>query len=132
MREPKQIPASEITDPAVYFNRRTFMRAGIVAASALATGLVYRRLNPVATGTVDTPLIEGLTTPAAVADAAGFRVAEPATSLQNITHYNNFYEFSTDKEEVAPASAKFETKGWQVSVEGLVEKAQGFRPRRSC
>ncbi len=126
MKEPKQIPASEITDPAIYFNRRTFMRAGIVAASAIATGLLYRRLNPVATGTVDTPLIKGLTTPAAVANATGFPAADLATSLQDITHYNNFYEFSTDKEGVAPASAKFETKSWQVSVGGLVRKPKVF------
>ncbi len=126
MKEPKQMPASEITDPAIYFNRRTFMRAGIVAASAIATGLVYRRLNHVATGTVDTPLIQGLTTPSAVANATGFPAADPATSLQDITHYNNFYEFSTDKERVADAAAKFETKGWQVSVEGLVRKPKVF------
>ena len=80
-----------------------------------------------ATGTVNTPLIQGLTTPAVAAgDASGFRVAEAETSLQDITHYNNFYEFSTDKEGVAPAAAKFETKGWQVSVEGLVRKSMVF------
>jgi sulfoxide reductase catalytic subunit YedY len=122
----KRITAREITDPALYFNRRAFIRAGIVAVSAVATGLVYRRLNHVATGTVDTPLIEGVTKPAAAGKGAGFRVNEPATSLQGITHYNNFYEFSTDKEGVAPASAKFETKGWQVSVEGLVRKPKVF------
>ncbi|MGB8368425.1 MAG: protein-methionine-sulfoxide reductase catalytic subunit MsrP [Limisphaerales bacterium] len=126
MKDPNKISASEITDPAVYFNRRTFIRTGILAASAAATGLVYRRLNHVATGTVDTPLIQGLTTPAAAAEATGFRVAEPTTSLQNITHYNNFYEFSTDKEGVAPAAADFETKGWQVSVEGLARKPRIF------
>jgi DMSO/TMAO reductase YedYZ molybdopterin-dependent catalytic subunit len=46
--------------------------------------------------------------------------------LQDITHYNNFYEFSTAKEGVAPAVAGFETKGWQVSVEGLVRKPKVF------
>jgi sulfoxide reductase catalytic subunit YedY len=46
--------------------------------------------------------------------------------LQDITHYNNFYEFSTDKEGVAAAAANFETKGWQVSVEGLVGKPKIF------
>jgi sulfoxide reductase catalytic subunit YedY len=61
-----------------------------------------------------------------VADATGFRVAESATSLQDITHYNNFYEFSTDKEAVAAMSAKFDTQGWQVSVEGLVRKPRVF------
>src|SRR5208283_1848637 len=126
LKDSNKTSASEITDPALYFNRRIFIRAGIVAASAVATGLVYRRLNHVATETVDTPLIEGLTKPSAATDGAGFRVNEPATSLENITHYNNFYEFSTDKEGVAPAAAKFETKGWQVSVEGLVRKPRVF------
>jgi len=117
----------EVTDPAVYFNRRTFIRTGIVAASAVATGLVYRRLNHAATGTVDTPLITGLATPGeASAGSAGFRATDPPTSLQNITHYNNFYEFSTDKEAVAAMSAKFDTQGWQVSVEGLVRKPRVF------
>ncbi len=127
MKEPNKISASEITDPAVYFNRRMFIRAGILAASAVATGLVYRRLNPVATGKIDTPLIQGIQTPsAATAEAEGFRVSDKETSLQDITHYNNFYEFSTDKEGVAPAAANFDTTGWQVSVEGLVRKPKIF------
>jgi sulfoxide reductase catalytic subunit YedY len=127
LKEPNKISASEITDPAVYFNRRTFIRAGILATSAVATGLVYRRLNPVAAGMVNTPVIQGITKPAGkTAEAAGFRVDEPETSLEDITHYNNFYEFSTDKEGVAPAAANFETKGWQVTVEGLVRKPRVF------
>ncbi|MGA3268173.1 MAG: protein-methionine-sulfoxide reductase catalytic subunit MsrP [Verrucomicrobiota bacterium] len=124
---PNKISSSEITDPAVYFNRRRFIQAGILAASAVATGLVYRRLNPVGSGEVNTPVIQGLTKPdSASADTSGFRVNEPETSLDDITHYNNFYEFSTDKEGVAPAAAGFDTKGWQVSVEGLVQKPRVF------
>jgi methionine sulfoxide reductase catalytic subunit len=125
LKEPNKISASEVTDPAVYFNRRAFIRAGILAASAVATGLAYRRLNPVATGAIKTARIEGLIT-AATNDAGGFRVTEAETSLQDITHYNNFYEFSTDKEGVAPAATNFDTKGWQVSVEGLVRKPKVF------
>src|SRR5258708_28359087 len=103
------------------------MRVGILAASAFGTGLVYRRLNHAATGTIDTPVINGVATPpAAIADPNGFRVAEPQTSVQDVTHYNNFYEFSTDKERVASAAASFETKGWQGSVEGLVCKPRTF------
>lgn len=103
------------------------MRAGIVAATAIATGEVYRHLNGVATGTVKTAAIQGLTKPAATpGDNSGFHVNEPETSLENITHYNNFYEFSTDKESVAPAAAKFDTKDWKVAVEGLVNKPRVF------
>jgi sulfoxide reductase catalytic subunit YedY len=127
MKEPAKIPASEITHPAVYFNRRNFMKAGLVAASVAATGFVYRRLNRVGSGTVDTPVIAGLTTPAPDATAdSGFEVSEPKTSFSDVTHYNNFYEFSTDKEAVAQEAAKFTTKGWQVSVEGLVAKPRVF------
>jgi sulfoxide reductase catalytic subunit YedY len=127
LKEPEKIPGREITDPAVYFNRRAFMRAGIVAASALVTGLVYRRLNHVAAGKIETPLLEGLTKPAAAPAASnGFRATDPETSLQDITHYNNFYEFSTDKEAVAEAAARFQTSGWQVSVEGLAQKPGVF------
>ena len=101
------------------------MRAGILAASAAATGLVYRQLNRVPRGEIKTARIEGLTT-SATNDANGFRATDAETSLQDITHYNNFYEFSTDKEAVAPAAAKFDTKGWQVSVEGLAKKPRVF------
>jgi methionine sulfoxide reductase catalytic subunit len=125
LKDPDKITAREVTDPAVYFNRRKFIQTGILAASAVATGAVYRRLNHPATGAIQTARIEGLTA-AATNDAGGFRVAEAETSLQDITHYNNFYEFSTDKEGVAAAAANFETKGWQVSVEGLVRKPKIF------
>lgn len=125
MKERNKTSAAEITDPAVYFNRRNFIRTGILAASAAATGVVYRRLNHPATGEIKTARIEGLT-PAMTNAATGYRTDESETSLENITHYNNFYEFSTDKEGVASAAANFETQGWKVSVEGLVNKPGVF------
>src|ERR1035438_410610 len=96
LKEPNKISASEITEPAVYFNRRNFMRTGVLAASAVATGLAYRQLNHPATGKIQTARLAGLT-PAPTNADAGFRAAEPETSWENITHYNNFYEFSTDR-----------------------------------
>ena len=125
LKEPNKISAREITDPKVYFNRRKFIETGILAASAVATGFVYRQLNHPAKGKIKTAKIERLAI-ATTNAANGFRVAEPETSLENITHYNNFYEFSTDKEGVAAAAANFETKGWQMSVEGLVNKPKVF------
>jgi sulfoxide reductase catalytic subunit YedY len=127
MNEPNKIPASEITAPEVYFNRRNFMRAGILAASALATGTVYRRLNRVSNTTLATQRIAGLVTSVTpAAEGAGFHAADKATPFEDITHYNNFYEFSTDKQGVAGAAAKFEANGWQVAVGGLVGKPKVF------
>ena len=125
MKDANKISGREITPAAVYFNRRTFIQAGILAASAAATGLIYRRLNPVAAGAVKTARVEGLVA-AATNEINGFHAEDPATALQDITHYNNFYEFSTDKEDVAPAATGFATDGWQVSVEGLVNKPKVF------
>jgi sulfoxide reductase catalytic subunit YedY len=126
LQEPNKISEREVTPEAVYFNRRTFIRAGILAASAVATGVVYRHLNPVGSGKVNTPVIPGLVKAPAAKAADGFRVDEPETPFQDITHYNNFYEFSTSKQGVAPAAAGFDTKGWQVAVEGLVRKPRVF------
>jgi len=124
LKEREKIPAGEITPAATYFNRRKFIEAGILAASAVATGFVYRQLNHPAQGKVKTEKLAGLAT---VTNApAAFRVDEAQTSFDDITHYNNFYEFSTDKEGVADAAANFDTKGWQVSVEGLVNKPKVF------
>jgi hypothetical protein len=51
LRDENKILSREVTPPSVYFNRRNFIRAGILAASTVATGIVYRKLNPVGTGT---------------------------------------------------------------------------------
>jgi methionine sulfoxide reductase catalytic subunit len=117
-------PSNEITPESVYFNRRVFMKAGLVAASTVATGWLYRRLNSPSRKAVDTPEIELANTAAPA--GSGFRTDEAKTSLENITHYNNFYEFSTDKEAVADAAANFKTPGWKVDVGGLVHKPRTF------
>jgi sulfoxide reductase catalytic subunit YedY len=117
---------SEITPASVYWNRRAFMRGGIVVASAAATGLLYRGLNGVSNAKVDTKAIDGLASAEGGAPGSGFRVDEPMTPLESIAHYNNFYEFSTDKDGVAPLAAGFKTDGWKVAVDGLVHKPRTF------
>jgi sulfoxide reductase catalytic subunit YedY len=126
MKDPNKILRDEITPPSVYFNRRNFIRTGILAASAVATGLAYRKLNHVSTTTVKTAAIQGLAKATNAPPDSGFTVNEPETSFQDITHYNNFYEFSTDKQAVADTSANFKTDGWKVTVGGLVKKPQVF------
>ena len=48
------------------------------------------------------------------------------TPLESVGNYNNFYEFTTDKEAVAAAAAKFVTRPWTVAVEGMVRKPKVF------
>jgi sulfoxide reductase catalytic subunit YedY len=117
------IPSSEITPQGVYLNRRSFMRAGLLAATAAGTALIYRQLNRVSLDAAESAPLTGLVT----ADStSGFRVNEPRTPRASILNYNNFYEFSTDKDGVAAAAAGFKTTGWTISVGGLVHKPRTF------
>jgi sulfoxide reductase catalytic subunit YedY len=113
----------EITPRHVYLNRRAFMRAGLAAASVAGTALLYRRLNRVQLDATEMPPLAGLVT---APHANGFWVDEPLTPRTSILNYNNFYEFTTDKDAVAGAAAGFKTDGWTVTVGGLVRKPRVF------
>jgi methionine sulfoxide reductase catalytic subunit len=124
-----EIPERDVTPPELYFNRRAIMRAGVVAGSALATAAVYRWLNPVAeVNTASAPTIELEPVAAAPDELAksGFRVDEELTAEKSILTYNNFYEFTTNKEGVWRAAANFKTDGWKIEVGGLVDKPQSI------
>ena len=113
---------SEITPPELYFNRRRFMRAGLIAAGAAGTGLLYRKLNGVELVQTKTAEVTGVQKPS---DPA-FVVGEAKTPYESITNYNNFYEFTTDKDGVAAAAAGFSTAGWKIEVGGLAHKPKVF------
>jgi methionine sulfoxide reductase catalytic subunit len=121
------IKPGEITDKQVYLNRRLFMRGAAIAATTAATGLLYRKLNP---PPAETPKGEKLADvakpPSDEAIRKGFSVNEQLTPFEDITNYNNFYEFSTDKASVASEAKSFITKPWTVSVDGLVNRPQNF------
>jgi len=112
--------ADSITPPSVYFNRRALLRGGIVAAGAAATGVLYKALNGVDIVNISTPAIADVT-------RTGIRPgSEMVTPVEKVINYNNFYEFTTDKDGVAKASANFQTTGWTVTVGGLCAKPKTF------
>jgi sulfoxide reductase catalytic subunit YedY len=119
----ERIRDGDVTPREVYLNRRTFLRAGLLSGTVAGTALLYRRLNGINLDTTEMPAIPGLMT---AAPEKGFLVDEPLTPRASILNYNNFYEFSTEKESVAAAAAAFNTTGWQVSVGGLVHKPRLF------
>jgi len=63
IKKPDDIKSSEITDQKVYLNRRLFLRGAILAGSATATGLVYRKLNPPPSAVAEQPRIAGIVQP---------------------------------------------------------------------
>ena len=128
---PKPPPDNQVTPPSVYFDRRSFLKATAVVASAAVTVAAYRRLNGLTPPTEQTAVLAGLETPAAEPDLSpsmikAFAADGPQTPFQSVAHYNNFYEFSTDKDGVAATVGDFTTTGWEVAVDGLVAKPTTF------
>ena len=116
-----KITSSEITPENVYLNRRNFMRAGILAGSAAVTGAAYRIFSPEA----PTPQSSEVA-PASTDQSAEIPNAGELSSYQDITNYNNYYEFSTSKTGVAGAARDFVTRPWTVEVGGLVHQPRVF------
>jgi sulfoxide reductase catalytic subunit YedY len=116
-----KITSSEITPENVYLNRRNFMRAGILAGSAAVTGAAYRIFSPEAP-TLQTSEVA----PASANQSAEIPNVGELTSYQDITNYNNYYEFSTSKTGVAGAARDFVTRPWTVEVGGLVHQPRVF------
>jgi sulfoxide reductase catalytic subunit YedY len=127
IKKPELIKSAEITDKRVYLTRRLFMRGTLLAGTSLSTALLYRKLNP---PPAEIPRGEKLNTVSLLsidkALRSGFRTDEKLTTLEDITNYNNFYEFSTDKRSVASAAKGFVTRPWSLAVDGLVAKPKIF------
>lgn len=116
----KSVPvkSSEITPEHVYLSRREFMKAaGVAGVGALlaACGISPGESAPALTEPVD--LRVGATT-----DELG----DSLNTYEQITNYNNYYEFTTDKEGVARLSKDFKSSPWDVQVYGLVNKPMTF------
>lgn len=131
-----EIPSSEITPQSDYLSRRQFMRGAALSTAAVAAGgLLAACASPDADpGTSSTnPATGSSTEVGAVQTAMPGQVSattdelgDPLNSFEEITNYNNYYEFSTNKEAVAPLSKNFPTAPWQVEVSGLVNKPKTF------
>jgi hypothetical protein len=93
-----ELPYSLVTPKDVYLSRRRFL-AGASAALGFASGISFAdtKLNAV---------------------KSAFSTAEKPTPYQDVTSYNNFYEFGTDKGDPARNAKKFRTTPWTVSIEG--------------
>ncbi len=111
------IAASEITPRALFERRREFIkqtgRVAFLAASAGALGHAGRLLAQ------DGKKFDGLL-------KSPYSATEKQTSYKDVTSYNNFYEFGTDKSEPAKNAYKLKTRPWNLVVEGEVNKPRTF------
>lgn len=109
----KSVPvlSSEITSKHVYLSRRDFLKAaGLAAGTALLAACAPNASSQDDSGT-----------PEPQANGMHDELGSPVNSFHDITNYNNYYEFSTDKQAVNPLSKNFVTHPWTVEVYGLVD-----------
>ena len=117
----KSVPvlSSEITPKSLYLSRRDFLRAaGIVTGSALLAACAPKASEQAAGS--------GTEAPAPSANGMTDELGNPVNSYKEITNYNNFYEFSTDKQAVASLSKDFTTSPWSVEVSGMVNNPKTY------
>ncbi|HXX17098.1 MAG TPA: protein-methionine-sulfoxide reductase catalytic subunit MsrP [Candidatus Eremiobacteraceae bacterium] len=113
MAKSGELTQADVTPKELYFNRREILRAMGLAGVALAGGKLFSRLAfPPTTWAALTKLNVTVKSP--------FSTSEKINSFEDVTHYNNFYEFGTDKSDPAKNAQNFRTSPWTVSVEGEV------------
>ncbi len=126
------IKPSEITPEHIYLSRRKFMvgigslvsTAAVLAACGAQTDAPAAPSAAAPAATV--PPVAGETPPTPPTDPLSDELGDPANTFEAITNYNNFYEFTTTKEEVAQLAQGFTTNPWAVEVGGLVKNPQTF------
>src|SRR5258707_1291189 len=102
----------DVTPKNLYFNRRNFLRGLSIAGAAT---LVGERFASILSHTGSIQANSKLATV-----KSNYTVEEKVTSENDVTHYNNFYEFGTDKGDPAKNAQNFRTSLCSVSVEGVV------------
>jgi sulfoxide reductase catalytic subunit YedY len=125
IRSASEIRSDDVTDPDLYLRRREFIRnaalgGGVAAFSGpILTACFANEEAGAATPKRQTSVrqLEGV-----LPAASSYRVDEAATSYEDATTYNNFYELGTDKGDPARNAHKLRTEPWSVVVEGEVAK----------
>ncbi|HEY7841743.1 MAG TPA: protein-methionine-sulfoxide reductase catalytic subunit MsrP [Gammaproteobacteria bacterium] len=111
IKQAPDIRPSEITDEKLYRSRREFMRDAAAAGIAISAGsLIAPR---------DARALEALT---GVREGSAYSTDEEQTPYEDVTTYNNFYEFGTDKGDPAANSGRFRPRPWAVEVGGECAK----------
>ncbi len=115
IKKGSDILSSEITPQDVYLNRRKFLTGAAVAGAAVAAGFGVKGLLSPSVGASAGQKIDGI-------QKSAFSTTEKITPYNDVTHYNNYYEFSTEKEEPAGLAKDFKTRPWTVKIDGAVKK----------
>ncbi|HEV2395442.1 MAG TPA: protein-methionine-sulfoxide reductase catalytic subunit MsrP [Candidatus Sulfotelmatobacter sp.] len=117
IKKANDIRSSEITPKRLYSSRRKFLAQAGLAGAAVAIGAGSRRLISPSSSVLAGNKIDGI-------KKSPFSTTETITPYKDVTHYNNYYEFSTEKDEPADLARNFRTRPWKVKIDGQVQKKQ--------
>ncbi|HET9370146.1 MAG TPA: protein-methionine-sulfoxide reductase catalytic subunit MsrP [Vicinamibacterales bacterium] len=116
-KKPWDLPHSEVTPEGAYRSRREFLRAaGIAGVGAAAGGFLLTDRTPVAAAQAALQFTKN----------PKLSTSEPQNSYEQITSYNNFYEFGTGKGDPAMNAHALKVKPWTVRIDGHVAKPADY------
>src|SRR4030081_2240520 len=115
IRRASDLTYADVTPRSVYLDRRDFLRAmGIAGATAVAGKGLFELASPSREAFAATKFTGLAKSP--------LSTTEKQNTFEDITHYNNFYEFGTGKGDPAQNSGSLKTRPWSVAVTGMVKK----------
>jgi sulfoxide reductase catalytic subunit YedY len=123
---PADIPSSEITDERLYFRRREFIRLSASAALALAAGPLAAACSAEGGAAAAGPLAAGDQTPLSGIKEKVVTTDEKLNSFDDITSYNNFYEFGLGKGDPQRYAGRMKTSPWTVKIDGHCNKPADY------
>ncbi|MBT8100298.1 MAG: protein-methionine-sulfoxide reductase catalytic subunit MsrP [Gammaproteobacteria bacterium] len=115
IRKPSDIKPSEITSKSNYLNRREFMRAGSIAGALAAAGPALGAVVP-----------QGRREMLPDVAPSRFSTDETPTDYEDVTTYNNYWEFGIGKSDPYRNAQDFNPRPWTINVEGDAEKTGAF------
>jgi sulfoxide reductase catalytic subunit YedY len=115
IKRPSDIRPSEITSQQNYLRRRDFIRAGAIAGASVLAGPALGAVVP-----------EGRRAELPDVGKSALSTDEDPNSYEDVTTYNNFYEFGTGKEDPVRNAQDFDPRPWTITVDGHAEKTGAF------
>ncbi|MFC1544337.1 protein-methionine-sulfoxide reductase catalytic subunit MsrP [Gemmatimonadota bacterium] len=116
IKRASDIRSSDITPKELYLKRREFIRSTALGAAGIAAGALASGSSTMVEAQGQGEALQN------VRKGSAFDTDEKLTPYSDVTRYNNFYEFGTDKSDPARRSGKFQPRPWTIRVDGECNK----------